>query len=83
MQVQYYHAECGGQLTDTGLHSRGKSLWRCYSCGLVGFPIRNITLDEPYDEDSPVQIEIHGEVIRFVHLLDTRERRGIVRVDHD
>ena len=80
MQVQYYHAECGGQLTDTGLHSRGKSLWRCSGCGFAGFPYRHITIDDPYDEDSPVQVEIDGEVISFLHLLDTRDRRVIIKV---
>lgn len=57
MQVQYYR---GGQLTDTGLHSRGKSLWRCSSCGFVGFPYKHISIDEPYDKVSPVKIEIEG-----------------------
>jgi hypothetical protein len=75
MQAQHYHAECGGEVADTGLHSRGKSLWRCSSCGFVGFPNKYVSIDEPPDEISPVRIEIDGVMVCFLHLLDTRDRR--------
>jgi hypothetical protein len=70
----YHHAECGGEVGDTGLHSRGKSLWQCTGCGFVGFAYRDSPGDEPPDESSPVYIEIFGERVCFLHLLDTRDR---------
>jgi hypothetical protein len=74
MQVQYYHAQCGGEVADTGLHSRGKSLWRCSGCGFVGFAYRDSAYDDLPDEASPVHIDIDGEVVCFIQLLDTRDR---------
>jgi hypothetical protein len=84
MDVSYYHAECGGQLSDTKLHSRGKSLWQCSSCGFIGFPYRGIDIEGVDDGDfNPVRIEVEDSTVYFFHLLDTRERRVLFKEVED
>jgi hypothetical protein len=70
MDVSYYHDECGGQLSDTKLHSRGKSLWQCSSCGFTGFPYTDIDIEGVDDDElSPVRIEIEDSTVYFIHPL--------------
>jgi len=84
MDVSYYHAECGGKLSDTGLHSRGKSLWRCSSCGFTGFPYRDMDIEGIDDGGiSPVRIQMEDKIVCFLYLLDTRGRRVILKISED
>jgi hypothetical protein len=84
MAVGYYHAECGGQLSDTKLHSRGKSLWQCPGCGFIGVPYKDINIEEEDEGDlSPVRIEMEDATIYFLHLLDPRERRVFFKTVED
>ena len=81
MRLEYYHADCGGQVSDTGLHSRGKSLWQCASCGFCGYPYKGPSIDDSSDKDSPVYIEADDVTACFVRLLDTRDRRVIIKFE--